>query len=149
MAFSLRKVLSLNTFTDMALTMPKPISRKMHGMAADYPYAALTAAAPLLMGFKKEKTPALLAYILGGTTLLSSLFTRYEAGAVKKMPFKAHLTLDAVSGVTALAAPWLFGFAKSKRARNTFLGIGALALAVTLLTQTDNLDEEDDDSYED
>ncbi len=127
--------------------MPKPISRKMHGMAADYPYAALTAAAPLLMGFKKEKAPALLAYILGGTTLLSSLFTRYEAGAVKKMPFKAHLTLDAVSGVTALAAPWIFGFAKSKKARNTFLGLGLVALMVTLLTQTDNMEDADADNY--
>lgn len=129
----------------MALTMPKPISRKMHGMAADYPYAALTAAAPLLMGFKKEKTPSMLAYILGGTTLLSSLFTRYEAGAVKKMPFKAHLTLDAVSGVTALAAPWLFGFAKSRKARNTFLALGGVALVVTLLTQTENMAEDGDD----
>ena len=124
--------------------MPKPISRKMHGMAADYPYSVLTAAAPLLMGFKKEKTPALLAYIMGGTTLLSSLFTRYEAGAVKKMPFKAHITLDAITGATALAAPWLFGFAKSKKARNTFIGIGVLALAVTLLTQTENMEDEED-----
>src|SRR4028119_2473833 len=125
----------------MALTMPKPISRKMHGMAADYPYAALTAAAPLLMGFKNEKAPSMLAYILGGTTLLSSLMTRYEAGAVKKMPFKAHLTLDTVAGATALAAPWVFGFAKTRRARNTFLGIGLLALTVTLLTQAENMEE--------
>lgn len=132
----------------MALTipkMPKPISRKMHGMAADYPYALLTAAAPLLLGFRKEKTPSLLAYILGGSTLLSSLFTSYEAGAVKKMPFKAHLALDAVSGITALAAPWLFGFSKNTRARNTFLGIGLLALAVTSLTEMENYEDEYDD----
>jgi len=129
--------------------MPKPISRKMHGVAADYPYAVLTAAAPLLVGFKKDKTPSLLAYILGGTTLVSSLLTRYEAGAVKKMPFKTHLLLDKVAGVAALAAPWALGFAKNKKARNTFIGIGALALAVTLLTKSEEMGDAWDDDDRD
>ncbi len=129
----------------MALSIPKPISRKMHGMAADYPYALIAAAAPFLMGFKKEKTPTLLTSILGGSTLIASLFTRYEAGAVKKIPFKAHLALDAVSGVAALAAPWLAGFSDSKRARNTFIGLGIIALTVMLLTQPQNLDTKDAD----
>ena len=128
----------------MPLSLPKPISRKMHGFAADYPYAALAAAAPFLVGFEQEKAPTLLASILGSSTLLASLFTRYEAGAVKKIPFKMHLALDAASGATALAAPWLFGFAKNKRARNTFLALGLVALTVTALTQTANMPDAQD-----
>ena len=126
----------------MAFKMPKPISRKVHGFAADYPYAALTAAAPWLFGFKKEKVPTVFAAVLGGSTLLASLFTDYEAGAVRKLLFKAHLALDAAAGITALAAPWVLGFAKSKGARNTFLVLGLVALTVTLLTQTRNMDDD-------
>jgi hypothetical protein len=32
-------------------------------------------------------------------------------------------------------APWVFGFSRHTRARNTFLGIGLLASAVILLTR--------------
>lgn len=58
---------------------------------------------------------------------------------VKIIPFKAHLTVDAVAAITALSAPWLFGFAKNAKARNTFLAIGATLLTTGLLTKPEEM----------
>ena len=119
--------------------MSKPISRPMHGVA-DYLYAAAIAAAPNLAGFEEEETATLLCRAAGGSTLLASLCTRYELGLLKVLPFKVHLLLDAVTGLAALGAPFLFGFANNARARNTFIGFGMLALIVGSLTQPDEMD---------
>jgi hypothetical protein len=35
-------------------------------------------------------------------------FEDAEWGVVKVLPYKAHLAIDAVTGVAALAAPWMF-----------------------------------------
>jgi len=37
------------------------------------------------------------------------------------MPYKAYLVLDALGGVLALSAPWLFGFSGNAKARNAFI----------------------------
>lgn len=97
------------------------------------------AAAPTVFGFEDDKTASAVCYALSGTALLSSLFTRAEWGAVKLIPYKAHLAIDAVSGVTALAAPWLFGFADNKRARNAFLIMGTIAGIVTALSRPEEM----------
>ena len=54
---------------------------------------------------------------------------------MKAVPFKTHLTLDVVTAIGCLSAPWLLGFSKDKKARNTFLAIGATLLATGLLTE--------------
>jgi hypothetical protein len=118
--------------------MEKPISRRQHGFA-DYAYIPLVASAPSLVGFTDEKAARTLCQVLSGTVLVSSLFTRAEWGLVRVIPFKAHLAFDALGSATALAAPWLFGFAKNKRARNTFLAIGVVGLLAGLLTKPEEM----------
>ncbi|QDA61180.1 SPW repeat domain-containing protein [Hymenobacter jejuensis] len=120
--------------------MNKPITRFQHGFA-DYAYAPLAAAAPRLFGFEKEKTATLLCQILGGGVLLNTLFTRAEWGAVKTIPFKVHLATDVIAGALTMAAPWLFGFAKNKPARNTFLALGGTSLVAGLITQPEEMPE--------
>lgn len=115
--------------------MLKPISRKMHGLIADYPYIAFTAAAPELVGFKDEATAARLCRTLSGGVLAASLLTRAEWGVYPAISFKTHLALDAASSVFAASAPWLFGFSGNKRARNTFLALGIVGIVAGLLTQ--------------
>lgn len=110
----------------------------MHG-ALDYSYAAAIAASPNLFGFSDAPTPTLLMRILGGSVLLTSLCTRYELGLIKVLPFKLHLAGDALSGLFAIAAPFLLGFSGNKRARNTCIGFGVLALVVEQLTQPDEM----------
>ncbi|WP_151086367.1 hypothetical protein [Hymenobacter baengnokdamensis] len=118
--------------------MDQPISRRQHGFA-DYTYVPLVAAAPALAGFAAEKTAATLCYALSSSVLASSLFTRAEWGLVRVIPFKAHLAFDAVGAITTLTAPWLFGFAKNRKARNAFLVIGTINLLVGLLTRPEEM----------
>jgi len=117
----------------------KPISRPLHGLITDYPYIALVSSAPDLVGFKEEKVASLLCRLLSGTIMLSSFLTRAEWGIAKVMPYKAHLVLDTFGGVTALVAPWAFGFSKNTKARNTFLVMGIFGLIAGLLSQPEEM----------
>jgi hypothetical protein len=109
--------------------MSKPISRRVHG-ALDY-----SAAAPALIGFSEDKTPATLSYVLGSGILALTACTRAEWGLVKAIPYKTHLALDVVTALTSLGAPWLLGFSQNKKARNTFLAVGATLLTTGLLSE--------------
>ena len=118
--------------------MNKPITRVQHGFT-DYSYIPLVASAPRLVGFSHNKTATTLCYVLSSTILASSLVTRAEWGAFKVMPYKAHLVLDVVGGLAGLSAPWLFGFAKNRRARNTFLAAGVFGLLAGLLSKPEEM----------
>lgn len=67
------------------------------------------------------------------------MLTRAEWGFIQKLSFKNHLRIDVVGGIVSHSAPWLFGFSKNKKARNTFLAMGAFGLAVGLLTQPEEV----------
>ena len=112
----------------------------MHALT-DYSYVPLVAAAPKLAGFEEEKTAVNLCHLLSSSILLSSLVTRAEWGPVPVMPYKAHLALDTFGGALALGAPWLFGFARNARARDTFLAMGAFGLMAGLLSQPEEMNE--------
>lgn len=118
--------------------MEKPITRSLHGIV-DYQYAAMVSAAPELVGFKEEETATTLCRVMGSGALLYSVFTRYELGLFRIMPFKTHLVIDAVANTMTATAPWLFGFYRNTRARNTFLAAGLLGLMVAQLTQPDEM----------
>jgi hypothetical protein len=118
--------------------MFQPISRKQHGIA-DYSYVPSVMAAPNLARFTDDTTPARLSRAFAATSLVNTLFTRAEWGVVRALPYKAHLAIDAVSGVAAIAAPWMFGFANDRRARNTFLAMGLTTLAVTLMSRPEEM----------
>lgn len=118
--------------------MNQPISRRQHAFT-DYSYVPLVAAAPDLVGFREERTATTLCYVLSSSVLVSSLFTRAEWGLVRAIPYKAHLAFDTLGGLTALSAPWLFGFAKNRKARNTFLAIGVFGLLAGLLSKPEEM----------
>lgn len=122
--------------------MPKPISRPLHGVA-DYSYVALVSAAPQLFGFAEEQSASLLCRVLSASALVYSIFTRAEWGFIRAIPYKAHLALDTASGVFSFAAPWLFGFSQNARARNTFLSMGAAGLIAGLLSEPQEMPEEE------
>lgn len=118
--------------------MNKPISRRQHAFT-DYSYVPLVASAPDVVGFTAEKTATTLCHVLSTTILVSSLFTRAEWGPIRVMPYKAHLALDTLGGLTALTAPWVFGFAANKKARNTFLAMGVFGLIAGLLSKPEEM----------
>jgi hypothetical protein len=118
--------------------MNQPITRVQHGFT-DYSYIPLVASAPYLLGFKDNKTATTLSYVLSSNILATSLLTRAEWGVFKVIPYKVHLVLDVVTGLTALSAPWLFGFAKDKNARTAFLVAGAFGLLAGLLSKPEEM----------
>lgn len=118
--------------------MNQPISRRQHAFT-DYSYVPLVASAPDFIGFTQEKTATALCRALSSTVLLSSLFTRAEWGPIRVMPYKVHLAIDTLGGATALVAPWVFGFAQNKKARNTFLVMGVFGLIAGLLSRPEEM----------
>jgi hypothetical protein len=122
--------------------MNKPIPRQMHAVL-DYGYAALFSAAPEIVGFTDEEIAAPLSRVVSGGVLLTSLFTRYELGLIKVLPFKAHLATDVAVGLMTLAAPFALGFSENKKARNFFVGLGAFSVMAGLLTETEEMNEKE------
>ena len=116
-----------------SLPAKRPITPKAHGVI-DYLSSAAFAAAPSLLGFRSPTATALARSFGAGYTGMS-LGTAYPLGAVKTIPFPAHVATDAVLGLAFAAAPWLFGFADDRRARNFFLAMAGVSAVVVALTQ--------------
>jgi hypothetical protein len=111
----------------------KLISTYTHGIL-DYVMAGALALVPRALGWRKETTNLLMAdaAILTGYSLL----TRYELGAVKRLPMPWHLVLDAVGGLLYLFTPWFVP--REKRAvKNILMLKGALTVLTALLTETE------------
>ena len=118
--------------------MEKPISREVHGIA-DYLYAPLVFAAPEIAGFGQNKQAATLCQVIGAGVLASTISTKAEWGILRVVPFKAHIALDVAVSLFSLAAPWICGFSKNEKARNTFIAMGTVGAVVTSLTRVEEM----------
>jgi hypothetical protein len=107
------------------------VSARVHGVL-DYATVAAFLNAPMVFGF--HGTPAAIAYWLAGIHLLMTGCTDFPVGLFRWIPFKVHGVIELLAGIFLLAAPWLFGFAQEVGARNFFLGIGIIVLALIALT---------------
>ena len=116
--------------------MNKPITTKVHGML-DYSIGLLLLFAPNLFGFADMGGAAVwVPRLVGIATILQSLFTRYELGAVKALPMRMHLVNDYIAGALLVASPWLFRFHEAEQRfwlPHVVLGLGILL--VTALTR--------------
>lgn len=100
------------------------LSPRVHGYI-DYLAVGLLALAPTLFNF--SGVAAGLCYALAVVQLGMSLMTAYPLGAAKVIPFTIHGTIEAVTSVFLVVAPFLFGFSEVASARNFFI-IGGLGL---------------------
>ncbi len=110
----------------------KGISKDQHGLI-DYAYVPLVAAAPQLFGFEEDKEVSSLCYVTSATVLGYTILTDAKWGAVKLIPYKAHLGLDLVSGVMALAAIPLLNVT-NKKSRNMLMFMGFAGIVVGTLS---------------
>jgi hypothetical protein len=109
----------------------KAISPKTHGIL-DYATAATAAAAGQLFRFSQPAARAAQGWAAGYGAL--SALTDYPLGVRRAVPFRTHGALDFAMTPLIPALPWLFGFARDRRARNFFLGLAAISAIVTALT---------------
>ena len=118
--------------------MSKPIPRRIHGLL-DYAYVTAVSHLPEIVGFTNNKKATKFCRALSSAVLTSTLFSRAEWGAFRTIPFKKHLLVDAVGSTLAIAAPWLLGFSKNKKATATMLTVGFLGYAVVALSDLENM----------
>jgi hypothetical protein len=109
----------------------KFISTKMHGVL-DLATAGTLLALPRMLGWGERARGLATNAALGA--LAYGALTRYEFGLLKVLPMRAHLALDALSGATLCAAPWLLLADEDDEVKNTLLGIGLFELAAAFTT---------------
>ncbi|HYO11036.1 MAG TPA: hypothetical protein VER17_18875 [Tepidisphaeraceae bacterium] len=112
--------------------MRKPISTEMHGVI-DYLTVGTLAMLPKLLGLSRPLSLAVQSVAI--TKLCYTLMTDNELGVVRKLPMKAHLAMDCVSGATLAALPFLME-EEDEVATTTLVGLGLFELANAPMTQT-------------
>jgi len=118
--------------------MPRRIiSTRTHAII-DYLTGPALVAAPSLLGIGDARVASLAPRLAGSGATAYSLLTDYELGAVKALPMRAHLALDAMSGGLLAAAPWLSGDAhRGPRYWLPHALVGAGEVAASLMTKTE------------
>jgi hypothetical protein len=107
------------------------ISPRVH-VVVDALAVVATALAPTVLWFGGR--PASIAYALAGACLLLMMLTDYPGGAVRIIPFPFHGAIEVLAGIVVLIMPWLAGFADEPAARNYFIGLALVMIAVVPVT---------------
>ena len=113
------------------------IPTKVHGRL-DYVTAPGLVAAPELLRLNGSRGAALPPRIAGAAAAIYSALTDYESGVRRVIPMRAHLALDAGSGVALALAPWVSGAARRGPRHwlpHAIVGATELVLAATTRTQ--------------
>ncbi len=111
--------------------MRKLITPRVHGML-DYATMLATAVAPRVLHFPRSARQA--AYVMAGSYSGLSALTDYPLALRRVVPFRTHGWVDRAMGLAIPALPWVLGFSRHRRARNFFLGLTGVTMAVTALT---------------
>ena len=86
------------------------VTKTMHAYL-DYPVALSLMILPFVLQLGSSSPLALwLAVVAGAAALVLTLFTDHQFGLVRVIPYKAHVAVDFLVGVTFLLAPFLLGF---------------------------------------
>jgi hypothetical protein len=104
----------------------------------DYAVAAALIAVPLVLDFVASSLIAAVLSVAAGVGLtVYSLLTDYSAGVRDLIPWRVHLTLDAVAAVVLLTAPFVFGFGGIVRGFYVSVAIAVLAVVATTRLDAD------------
>ena len=90
------------------MRVPRPIDATLHG-ATDYSVGALLMTlGPILAGVQGTRSATQIR-TAGAIHAGYSTVTDYPLGAVKALPYKAHLALDAIGALALAATPFVTG----------------------------------------
>ncbi|MFN3648584.1 MAG: hypothetical protein ACK47B_03300 [Armatimonadota bacterium] len=112
----------------------KLIPTWVHGIM-DYSMAVLFFALPFLFHWGGRATVILTLLAIG--TVVYSLLTRYELGAIKMLPMRAHLGLDFLAGVVLVVLA-LFLTPEPAGVRLALGVIGLIEIGAALLTEPES-----------
>ncbi|MDX6699223.1 MAG: hypothetical protein QOE65_2620 [Solirubrobacteraceae bacterium] len=104
---------------------PRPIDSTLHGVT-DYTVGSfLTTAFPRVAGLKGTRAERQIR-VAGALHVGYSTLTDYPLGAVKAIPYRAHLAIDALGALALAATPFVTG--QWKKGRREWVPHVALAL---------------------
>lgn len=113
------------------------VPTKVHG-ALDYLTGPALTLAPELFRMRDGRSASLPPRLVGLGGAASAAVSDHELAPKRVVPMKAHLALDAVSGVALALAPWIGGSAKNGTRHwlpHAIAGAKEVALALTTKTQ--------------
>ena len=86
------------------------VTRSVHAYL-DYPVAVALMVLPIVLGLGQSNPMALwLSVVTGGAAFVLTVLTDHHLGIWRVLPYKFHLAVDLIVGITFLFAPSLFGF---------------------------------------
>ena len=86
------------------------VTRNIHAYL-DYPVAFALMGLPFLLGLGQSNPIALwLSVVTGMAAFVLTVLTDHHLGIWRVLPYKFHLAVDLLVGITFLFAPSLFGF---------------------------------------
>ena len=107
------------------------ITRQIHAFI-DYPVAITLMAAPFVLNLGTTNPLAKwLSVATGVAAFVLTVFTDHELGVVRVLPYRFHVAVDRIVGLTFVVAPFAFGFTGIDA--GYYWANGAAVLAVTLL----------------
>jgi len=104
---------------------PRPIDSTLHGVTDYSVGAALMTVFPRLTGIEGTRS-ARQVRLSGAAHAADSVLTDYPLGAVKLIPYKVHLALDAAGALAIAATPFVTG--QYRKGRRQWLPHVALCL---------------------
>jgi hypothetical protein len=114
---------------------PRPVDATLHGVVDYQAGAVLTTAFPKLAGIEGTRAARQIR-TAGAIHAGYSMITDYPLGAVKLLPFKAHLALDAAGALALAATPFVTGQYKQGR-RHWLPHVGLCLFELASLAMTD------------
>jgi len=89
---------------------PRFITRNMHAYL-DYPVAVALMTMPIILQVGSSHPMAKwLSIATGFAALLLTLLTDHKFGVIRVIPYRGHLAVDFLVGLSFAAAPFIFGF---------------------------------------
>ena len=109
----------------------KIINSKVHGII-DYLVVIFLFVSPSL--FNLPETTALFTYVLGGIHLVLTIFTNFEFGLIKKIPFPVHGWIELFVSFVLIGVAFYLGSIEGDLARNFYIGFAIAVFLTWLLT---------------
>lgn len=107
------------------------ITTKVHALL-DYIVGLFVMLMPWILGYADEvnnRYAVWIPFLLGLSSIVYSLCTRYEYSLAKLITMRTHLLLDMISGFLLLLSPWLFGFHEEIMVPMVIVGILEIGIA--------------------
>ncbi|TXI25959.1 MAG: hypothetical protein E6Q61_01405 [Nitrosomonas sp.] len=109
----------------------KIFSPRTHGYL-DFLTVVIFLLAPTVLGL--SDLPAYLSYGLAVVHLIVTLVSDFPFGIAKVIPFYIHGWIERIVGPVLIMVPFILGFDADTVARNFYVVMGAIIIAVGILT---------------